>query len=164
LSASLLGSLNLFSVLTFLFVFGLVGYLLHNSTNLGVFLTLFLPVLLGATAAVGVGIVFGRLFSRDVGLLTEENSRLEGRLGRVSMPIRAGGVGEVIFERQGGGRQSIGARSFDGDAIPTDAEIVIVGIRDGIASVQTWDTFVRTVRAGRAPILEALGPETVQDG
>ena len=30
--------------------------------------------------------------------------------------------------------------------------------RKGIASVQTWDTFMRSVRAGRAPILEALGP------
>jgi hypothetical protein len=145
-------------VLTFLFVFGLLGYLLHNTTNLGAFLSLFLPALLGVAAAVGVGIFLGRLFNRDIGLLTEENSRLEGRLGKVSIPIRAGGVGEVIFEQQSGGRQSIGARSLDGDAIPVDAEIVIVGIRDGIASVQTWDTFMRSVRAGKAPILEALGP------
>ena len=162
-SDTLLGSLNLFSVLTFLFVFGLFGYLLHNAANLGAFFSLFLPALLGAAAAVGVGIFLGRLFNRDVGLLTEENSRLEGRLGRVSIPIRAGGVGEVIFEQRSGGRQSIGARSLDGDAIPVDAEIVIVGIRDGIASVQTWDTFMRSVRAGKAPILEALEPGSGQD-
>jgi hypothetical protein len=157
-SNALLGSLNLFGVLTFLFVFGLGGYLLHGSTNLGVFLTLFLPALTGVAAAVGISIPLTRLFNRDIGLLTAENSRLEGRLGKVSRTIRVGGVGEVIFERQGAGRQSIGARGLDNVEIPVDAEIVIVGIRDGIATVQTWDAFMRSVRAGKAPILEALEP------
>lgn len=162
-SETLLGSLNVFGVLTFLFVFGLVGYLLHNAANLGAFLTLFLPALLGVAAAVGMSIVLTRLFAADVGLLTVEDSRLEGRLGKVSMPIRAGGVGEVIFERPGSGRQSIGARSLDGQAVAANTEIVIVNVRDGIAGVQTWDTFMRSVRTGQAPILEAIEPGMAQD-
>ncbi|GAC1457528.1 MAG: hypothetical protein PVSMB4_17380 [Ktedonobacterales bacterium] len=156
----LLGSLNVFSLLTFLFFFGLLGYLFHNATNLGVVLSVLLPALIGLAGAIAVGMVLTRLFANETGLLTAADTSLEGRIGKVSLAIRPGGVGEVIFQRPGGGRQSIGARGVDGTAIQVDAEIVIVSVTDGIANVQAWDSFLRGVRGGHAPPAAAIEPET----
>jgi hypothetical protein len=155
---TLSGSLNPFSALSFLFVFGLLGYLLLNAARLGVVLSIVLPALLGLAAAAAVGIGLARLFSSTAGELTVEETRLEGRVGKISMAIRAGGVGEVIFSRPGAGRQSIGATSATGDAIPVDTDVVILALRAGIASVEPWDVFMRELRAGRTPTLEAIEP------
>jgi hypothetical protein len=149
LTGTLLSGLNLYSVLAFLFFFGLLGYLLHNATSAGVVLTILLPALFGAAAALAVGSAISRLFASQAGVLTLEDSRLEGRVGTVSLAIRPGGVGEVIFRSASGGSQSIGARASDGEAIPVGAEIVIVGVHDGIAGVQTWDAFMRGARSGQ---------------
>lgn len=159
----LLGSLNLFSVLTFLFFFGLLGYLFHNATNLGAVLSILLPGLIGVAAAIAVSVVVTRLFANETGLLTVEDTSLDGRIGKVSLAIRSGGVGEVIFQRPGGGRQSIGARGMDGAAIPVDAEIVIVSVTDGIADVQSWDSFMRSVRSGHTPSLGVIDSVTTLD-
>lgn len=158
IDAAFQGSLNVFSLLAFLFSFGLLGYLLHIATNLGAVVAVVVPAACGVAVAVGVGVAMERLLSGATGMLTEESSQLEGRLGMVSMPIHAGGVGEVIFTRPGAGRQSIGARGLDAQSIPVNTEVVIVNVRDGIASVQTWDAFMRGVHEGRAPTLEAIEP------
>lgn len=152
---TLLGSLNVFAVLTFLFFFGLLGYLLHNATNLADVLTLVVPAIVGAGLALAVGTIVARLFASTAGVLTAEGSRLEGQIGRVSRAIRPGGVGEIIFRGVVGTSQSIGARDADGGSIPPDTEIVIVAVRDGIAEVQTWDAFMRAARAGQAGIGQA---------
>jgi hypothetical protein len=142
----LAGSLNLLSILTFLFCFGLFGYLLHNFTQPGPFLSLFLPALFGAVAAVGVGTMLTRLFAVSTGELTAEGTRLEGRIGTVSMAIEPEHVGEVIFAQAHGGRQSIGARGQHGEALAVGSEVVIVAVVDGIATVQSWDAFMRSAR------------------
>ena len=72
------------------------------------------------------------------------------------MAIRADGIGEVIYNTLQGGRHSLGARSADGQAIAVDTDIVILGTRNGIASVQPWDRFMSNVRAGLTPPLEPI--------
>jgi hypothetical protein len=152
-----LSGLNLYSILLFLLVFGLLGYLLHNFTHLSAVLSVLLPAAFGAGAGLALGDLMFRLFLPGAeSELSPESSRLEGRLGQVSMAIREGGIGEVIFTRSGGGRQSLGARSADGQAIPTGTEIVILSCREGIAAVQTWDRFMIDVRSGREPLLEPI--------
>jgi hypothetical protein len=153
----LLSGLNLYSILMFLLVFGLLGYLLRNFTNLGAVLTIVLPALFGVGAGLALGNALFRLFLPGAeSELSPESSQLEGRLGQVSMAIREGGIGEVIFTRPGGGRQSLGARSADGQPIPAGAEIVILSCHNGIATVQTWDGFMIDVRSGREPLLEPI--------
>jgi len=155
--ATLLGGLNFYSILTLILIFGLLGYLLHNFTDLGVVLTLILAVALGVACALAVGALITRLvLALQSTTLTRESSQLEGRLGTVSMAIREGGIGEVIFTSARGARQSVGARSRDGMPIPADTEVVILAYADGIASVQPWDRFMASVRAGDAPILEPI--------
>lgn len=154
---SLLGVLNLYGLLMFLLVFGLVGYVAHAVLGWGVLFVLLVPLLIGVACAIGVTTLLHIVFatSKDAEL-TATDARLEGRLGTVTMAIRAGGTGEIIFTRKGGGRQSVGARSASGEAIPADSEIVILDYQDGIASVQSWDNFMAAVRAGDLPELAPL--------
>jgi hypothetical protein len=153
----LANGLNLYSLLMFLLVFGLLGYLLHNLAHVGVVLSLVLPALFGAICGLAVGNVLFRLFMSPTELAAG-SSRLEGRVGEVSMAIREGGIGEVIFTRPGGGRQSVGARSANNQPIPAGSEVVILGYENGIASVQTWDGFMLDIRSGRAPLLDPFDP------
>lgn len=157
IGGTLLGALNLYGLLMFLLIFGLVGYVAHALLSWGVIFVIVVPLLIGVICAIGLTTLLHALFatSKDT-VLTADDARLEGRLGSVTMPIRAGGIGEIIFTRKGGGRQSVGARSADGEAIPAGSEIVILDYLDGIASVQTWDSFLISARAGDP--LEQLAP------
>lgn len=153
------GAANVYGALLFLLVFGLLGYPLRNIANAGVVLTLLLAFVVAAACSLLLGAALVRLFvSVPAQELGYDTSRLEGRLGTVSLAIRPGGLGEVLFRGATGGRQSLGARAASGDAIPAGAEVVILGYRDGIASVETWDRFMAQVRGGQAPALESLGP------
>lgn len=158
---TLLGALNLYGLLMFLLIFGLVGYVAHAVLHWGILIVLFVPILFGVVSAISVTSLLHLLFatSKDT-VLTADDARLEGRLGTVTMAIRAGGVGEIIFTRKSGGRQSVGARSASGEAIPAGSEIVILEYQDGIASVQTWDTFLAAARTGELPQLAPLEPES----
>lgn len=149
--------LNLYSVLTLLLIFGLLGYLLHNVAHLGDILTLVLAIGFGAGSGLAIGGLMSRVLSAGGGgELTADSSRLEGRLGTVSIAIRADGLGEVIFTGGNGARQSAGARGYGGEAIAAGTEIVILSARGGIVTVQPWDAFMVSVRAGDSPALEAI--------
>ena len=156
-SETLLGALNLYGLLMFLLIFGLVGYVAHALLGWGVLFVIVVPLLIGVICAIGLTTLLHVLFatSKDT-VLTADDARLEGRLGSVTMAIRAGGIGEIIFTRKGGGRQSVGARGATGEAIPAGSEIVILDYLDGIATVQTWDSFLASARAGDP--LEQLAP------
>lgn len=140
--AMLAGYLNLYAILTFLFWFGFIGYILHNLTNAGSLVAFFGALLVGIVGAVLINIAMSRLMGKDDGELSAESSEMIGTIATVSMPIRAGGIGEVIYTKGIGGRKSIGARSIDAQPIPRDAEVVIIGYEKGIAQVQTWDHFM----------------------
>jgi hypothetical protein len=160
ITAILNNGLNLYGLLIFLFVFGLFGYVLHNLTNVGAVASVLIPLLIGVASGIALGNFLTRFFrTSPESLLDSESSRLEGHLGKVSMAIREGGVGEVIFTAKGGGRQSISARSADGQPIPDGAEIVILGYQDGVARVQTWDSFLLDSRSGQQRLLGPLEPQ-----
>lgn len=140
--ATLANTLNLYAILTFLFWFGLIGYVLRNLTNLGTLAAFIGALLVGIVGAVLVNLAMARLMGRDYGELTAESSEMVGTIATVSMAIRAGGIGEIIYTKGSGGRKSVGARSVDNQPIARDAEVVIVGYEKGIAQVQTWDHFL----------------------
>jgi uncharacterized membrane protein YeaQ/YmgE (transglycosylase-associated protein family) len=155
-----LGSLNLYGLLILLLIFGLLGYLLHNFTNIGAEFSFVLALIVGLGGALLASSLLSSLFfDREVGILGADSSQFEGRLGKTSMSIRANGIGEVLYTTALGSRQSMGARSVDGEPIPAGTDIVILGTSEGIASVQTWDRFIADVHRGITPQLEPLETE-----
>jgi hypothetical protein len=90
---------------------------------------------------VGAAIVF--LFLTRVLISREENMdpadyEMVGVLGRISIPIRAGGTGEIIYS-QAGTRRTCGARTENGSAIEKGAEVVVTRYDKGIAYVRLWE-------------------------
>lgn len=144
--------LNLYGILIFLLIFGVLGYLLHNFGTLPVVVTLLLALVVGLVCSGATSMLLARLFLLATPrMLTRDSSRLEGKLAEVSLTVRAGGIGEVIYQGETGGRHSVGARSSDGEPIAAGTQVVILDYADGIARVQPWDRFLASARAGEEP-------------
>ena len=131
------GPINFATITAFVAWFGGAGYLLTTE-----FRWLALPAVL-ASVVVGLGgaaIVFVLmakvLWSPDENLQSAD-FHMAGVLGRLSQPIRAGGIGELIYSH-GGARKSCGARTADGGAIEKGAEVVVTEYERGIATVRRW--------------------------
>ncbi len=126
------------SLAAFLAWFGGTGYLLTRFSALWVGLELLLSVLSGI---VGGGIIF--LFLSRVLISDEENMdpadyEMVGVLGRLCVPIREGGTGEILYS-QAGTRRVCGARTEDGSALAKGAEVVVTRYDKGIAYVRLWE-------------------------
>lgn len=143
---------NLYGILIFLLIFGVLGYLLHNFGALPVVVTLLLALVVGLICSGAASLLLARLFLLETPrTLTRESSRLAGRLGQISMAVRMGGIGEVIYQGETGGRHSVGARSSDGKPIAAGTEVVILDYEDGIARVEPWESFLASARTGEEP-------------
>lgn len=123
----------------FLAWFGAAGYLLTRHTLLGTLLTLAGSSLLGLLGMLLLG-YFLRWLQKAEKPLDPADYRVTGILGRVSCPIREGGIGELIYLRDGS-RSALPAKSEDGAAIPKGEEVVVTRYEKGIAYVKTWDSF-----------------------
>ncbi len=128
---------NFVSLTAFLAWFGGSGYLLTRFSRFWFVTGLSLAVCSGL---VGGAIVF--LFLSRV-LISQEESmdpadyEMTGVLGRVSVPIRTRGTGEIIYS-QAGTRRTCGARGEDGNAIAKGAEVLVTHYEKGIAYVRLW--------------------------
>ncbi len=128
------------TVMAFLAWFGGTGYVLTKKSHLVAFMSLSLAILSGLFAGWLIFRFMSRLLRDGTGELNEWDYRHEGSIGTVSISLRAGGTGEVIFE-QHGIRRSAGARSEDGCTIEKGSEVVISRYEKGIAYVKKWDEF-----------------------
>ena len=128
---------NFATLTAFLAWFGGTGYLLTRFSTVWVGLGLFFSV---ASGLVGGGIIF--VFLSKVLMSDEENMdpadyEMVGVLGRICVPIREGGTGEIIYS-QVGTRRVCGARAEDGSAIAKGTEVVVTRYEKGIAYVRLW--------------------------
>jgi hypothetical protein len=129
---------NLATLMAFLAWFGGMGYLLTGRGHLGQLLVLALALVSGAA---GAAIVFGlltKVLARQERFLDAADFEMAGVLGRVTVPLRPGGTGEIVYS-QAGTRRSAGARSESGAAIPRDCEVVVTRYEKGIAFVRPWE-------------------------
>jgi hypothetical protein len=132
---------NASSVLAFLAWFGGTGYLLTKYSSVATMLVVGFATVAGLAAGFMIFKFMVKLAGPQDEPLTEEERRVEGALAVVSMTIREGGTGEVIYPL-GGSRRCSGARSLDGKAIEKGAEVVIEKYEKGIAYVKRWEEFV----------------------
>ncbi len=139
---------NGFTIVAFLCWFGGTGYLLAHGRMAGA-LVLSLSLLSGL---VGAGLVFwffAKVMLPRERSLEPSDTPIIGVLGRVSSPVPAGGVGEMLYS-QGGARRSIPIAAEDGVAIGRNAEVVVLRYARGIAYVRRWDE-MQQILLGDAP-------------
>jgi hypothetical protein len=134
-----LSVINGFTLPAFLCWFGGVGYLLRAHTGwIGAAVALLAAVSGMGGAAVIYGVLFKVLLPRER-VLTEEETRMDGVVARVSDEIRAdGGVGEILFS-QTGARRSAAAKSETGAPIARGTEVVVLHYERGVAWVSPLD-------------------------
>jgi membrane protein implicated in regulation of membrane protease activity len=133
-----LSAFNLTTILMFITWFGGAGYLVAHYQSTAIGLSLIAAVLVGLAGASLMYFVTARVFMANERPLRSEDFEMTGVLGRLSLPIRSEGTGELIYS-QAGTRRSCGARSDDGNAIERGSEVVVLRYEKGIAYVRRWD-------------------------
>jgi hypothetical protein len=129
---------NIGTIAAFLAWFGGTGYLLVHVYGV------WFVVALGSAIAGGIGaasIVFwfmAKVLMKHEAILDPADYEMTGVLGRLNQPIRAGGIGELIYSQEGT-RRVTGARAEDGSAIPKGAEVIVTRYEKGIAWVRVWE-------------------------
>jgi len=131
---------NASTIMAFLAWFGGAGYILTRTSHLVAAASLGLAAIAGVIAGTIVYRFMLKLTHAGDSLMLDEDYRIEGCVGTLSLPIRQRGTGEVIFSL-GGVRRCAGARSEDGSAVDKGAEVVIERYEKGIAYVKRWEEF-----------------------
>lgn len=138
---------NLGTVSAFLAWFGGTGYLLMEYSSLWFGLALVVSTLSGLGGAAIVFLFLAKVLMKHEKELDSEDYDMIGVLGHLSLPIRAGGTGEMIYT-QAGTRRVAGARAESGVAIPKGAEVVVTRYEKGIAYVRQWDELTGDLDTG----------------
>lgn len=142
------------SIAAFLAWFGGTGYLLTRFSAVWVGLGLLLSVISGL---IGGGIIFlflAKVLISDEECLDPADFEMVGVLGKLSVPIRQGGTGELIYSQMGT-RRVCGARSEDGSAVARGTEVVVTRYEKGIAYVRLWSEMSGEEREATAEGSEA---------
>jgi hypothetical protein len=129
---------NAFSIMVFLTWFGATGYLLTRHENFAALVVLVLSVVAGFGGGAIVFLFLTKVLLPHERELTDHETAVEGVVGRVSAPIREGGIGEIVYE-QLGARRSAPARSEHGAAIAKGEEVFVVRYERGVAWVRRWE-------------------------
>jgi membrane protein implicated in regulation of membrane protease activity len=121
----------------FLAWFGGTGYLLTRFSAIWVGMGLMLSVLSGVFGGGVIFLFLSKVLMSDEECLDPADFEMVGVLGKLSVPIREGGTGELIYSQMGT-RRVCGARSEAGAVIPKGTEVVVTRYEKGIAYVRLW--------------------------
>jgi hypothetical protein len=138
------------SIAAFLAWFGGTGYLLTRFSALWVGLALSLSVISGLVGGSIIFLFLSKVLISDEEYLDPADFEMVGVLGKLSMPIREGGTGELIYSQMGT-RRVCGARSEDGSAMAKGTEVVVTRYEKGIAYVQLWSEISGELDEASAP-------------
>jgi hypothetical protein len=140
------GILNMPTIMAFITWFGGIGYLLRESLAFNGYFAVGLALASGLLGGTIMFLLLARvLWPMMSKPLDSKDYKLPGTPARVVSPIRVGGVGEIVYTKNGH-RFTAGARSADESAIAKGAEVVILKYERGLAYVQD----VQTLLAGRS--------------
>lgn len=129
---------NFSTLMVFLAWFGGTGYLLTRYSNLWTAAAFAIALVSGLAAAGAVFLFLVKVLMAHETELDPADFDMMGMLGKVSVTIRAGGTGEIVFS-QAGTRHAAGARSENGGAIAKGEEVVVTRYEKGIAYVRRWE-------------------------
>lgn len=132
-----IGPVNGMTILVFLTCFGAAGILLTHYENPAAAIVLGVAMVVAfiATSVFYLGLM--RTLAMQEHPLRSEDFEMAGVLGHLSVPVRTGGTGELVYE-QAGTRRSCGARSDGGAEIAKGTEVVVMRYENGIAYVRPW--------------------------
>src|SRR5215467_13031044 len=125
---------NPISIAVFLAWFGGAGYLLVHLRHIWIFAGLVLASLSGLTGASIVFFFVAKVLMANERDLNPSDYEMVGVLGKVSVSIRTGGTGEIIFAQEGV-RKTCAARSEDGSAFAKGEEALVTRYERGVAYV-----------------------------
>jgi membrane protein implicated in regulation of membrane protease activity len=128
---------NFGTIAAFLAWFGGTGYLLERYYSVWFVAALGFATLSGLAAASVVFWFLAKVLVAHEAPLDPADYEMTGVLGRLSIPIRQGGTGELIYSQEGT-RRVTGARSEEDIAIPKGAEVMVTRYEKGIAYVRRW--------------------------
>ena len=94
-------------------------------------------MLAGLVAGTIVFLFVAKVLTSDEQHLDPADFDMVGVLGKLSVPIREGGTGELIYS-QAGTRRVCGARTENGSAVAKGTEVVVTHYEKGIAYVRLW--------------------------
>ena len=130
-------SVNPFTLAAFLAWFGGTGYLLSRHSTMWFFTALIISLLAGTGGAAVIYLFSSRVLSSPDEALDPADFEMAGVLGKLSVRIRQGGTGEMIYS-QAGTRRVCAARSEDGSEIVRGTEVVVTRYERGVAYVRCW--------------------------
>jgi hypothetical protein len=142
-SQSSMSWFNFGTIAAFLAWFGGTGYLLEHYYGVWFMTALIISTVSGLGGAAVVFWFLAKVLVAHEENLDPADYEMIGVLGHLSLPIRQGGTGELIFTQEGVRRVS-GARSEDSEAIPKGAEVVVTRYEKGIAYVRRWEDLTGT--------------------
>lgn len=143
--------INPITLAAFLAWFGGTGYLLSRHSTIWFFTALFISLLAGTGGAAVIYLFVSRVLSSPEEALDPADFEMVGVLGKLSVRIREGGTGELIYS-QAGTRRVCAARSEDGSAILKGTEVVVTRYDKGVAYVRRWSELAGDeAEIGQAP-------------
>ncbi|HZU22490.1 MAG TPA: hypothetical protein VE998_06620 [Terriglobales bacterium] len=140
---------NFATMVAFLTWFGATGYVLSHFHPVPLALGLAFSLLGGITGLLIVFWFLAKLVEHDDTMQSADYDMI-GVLGKLTVPIRAGGTGEIVYSQMGR-RFCAAARSDSGTALPKGAEVVVTRYEHGVAFVRLWEELAGEVEqaAGR---------------
>jgi membrane protein implicated in regulation of membrane protease activity len=129
---------NPMTLAAFLTWFGGTGYLLVHLRHIWIFAGVVLATLSGLAGASIVFFFVAKVLMANERDLNPLDYEMVGVLGKVSVSIRTGGTGEIIYAQEGV-RKTCAARSEDGCPFAKGEEVLVTRYERGIAYVQKWE-------------------------
>jgi membrane protein implicated in regulation of membrane protease activity len=138
---------NPLTVAAFLTWFGGTGYLLVHLRHVWIFAGLLLASLSGLAASSIIFVLVAKVLMANDYEIDPLEYEMVGVLGRVSVPIRAGGgTGEMIYV-QLGVRKPCAARSDGDEPLAKGEEVVVTRYERGVAYVRRWEDLTNPAEA-----------------
>jgi len=133
--------INPMTIAAFLTWFGGTGYLLVHYRHIWLFAGLVMASMAGTAGATVVFWFVAKVLMKNERNLNPLDYEMVGVLGRVSITIREGGTGEIIFAQEGV-RKPCAARSELGYPLNKGEEVIVTRYERGVAYVRRFDELV----------------------